>query len=155
MKLKTTYKGAEMKAQEMQETTSKNELFETLELQDNLPIYIELIDKVKLERDFKTGFDEFVESEGTLLPIQSIGWSDEYITISVDNTQPKPLDESIDTEKFRKELMEYFGFADRVGTHIWEQTGDYTNTKNPPIKKIKKSFVNEIITVLDSCRKGL
>ena len=70
--------------------------------------------------------------KGTLLPIDLCVYDkwEKYIAIDVDFSEPKSLD---------------------------DQTGDYTNTflKNPPIKKIKKSFVNEIITVLDGYRRGL
>lgn len=132
----------------LKKTYSKSEIIDMLNKMPDKPIYV-CVNHTKLDND--GGF------KGTLLPIDLCMYDEweKYIAIDVNFSEPKALDENIDVEKFRKELMEYFGFADGVGTHIWEQTGDYTNTKNPPIKKIKKSFVNEIITVLDSCRKGL
>lgn len=57
------------------------------------------------------------------------------------------LSEMIDEKKFRNDMIEFFGFKDKGGTYLKEQQGDGS------WHKIKKSIINDIISVLDSCRK--
>jgi len=137
-----------MKSKGLPKTLSKNQLVNMLNKMPNKPVYI-CVNHTK--------FDEDGGMEGTILPLDNIvhdHWENN-IMIDVDFTKPRPLNELVDEEKLESELLQFFGFADKIGTHIWEEVSHYGSKKEFHLKKIDKSFIDNIIMVLDSCRKNL
>ncbi|MGV8130569.1 MAG: hypothetical protein ACP5N7_00535 [Candidatus Pacearchaeota archaeon] len=57
------------------------------------------------------------------------------------------LKEMINEKKFKKDMLDFLGFNDAGGTFLKEQYGDGS------WHKIKKSFLNDIICILDNCRE--
>jgi len=137
-----------MKSKGLPKTLSKNQLANMLNEMPNEPVYI-CVNHTK--------FDEDEGMEGTILPLDHVIYDhwENNIMIDVDFSKPRPLDDLIEIDKFRKELFEFFGFADKPGTHIWEEVSHYGSKKEFHLKKIDKSFIDNIIMVLDSCRKNL
>ena len=139
-----------MKTKGLPQTLSKNQLIDELNKMPNKPVYVS-VNHTKLIGKLSGGF------EGTILPISLVMHDDweKDIIIDVDFSKPRPLSDLINEDKFKNDLLEYFGFKDATGTHIWEQTGDYESLDKLKMQKIKKNFIDGIIMILDSCRKNL